>query len=91
MSSELGLPQSRIAAIGDSSGDFDMLNVAGEPIFVGTSTAQCAGSWRHMPNANISEIAEYLIERWQLKPNERTHAVGRGQSRAADTNARNSS
>ena len=71
LSSELGLPQSRIAAIGDSSGDFDMLNVAGEPIFVGANTAQCAGSWKHMPNANISEIAEYLIERWQLKPNKR--------------------
>ena len=71
LSSELGLPQSRTATVGDSSGDFDMLNVAGEPIFVGTSTAQCAESWKHMPNANILEIAEYLIERWQLKPNKR--------------------
>lgn len=67
LSTELGLPRSRIAAIGDSSGDFDMLDVAGEPIFVGASTAQCAGSWKHMPNADISEIAEYLVEKWQLR------------------------
>lgn len=65
LSYQLGLPQSRVAAVGDSSGDFDMLDVAGESIFVGPSTAQCAGSWKHMPNANISEIAEYLMERWQ--------------------------
>ncbi|MCP4334861.1 MAG: HAD-IB family phosphatase [Gammaproteobacteria bacterium] len=70
LSSELGLPQSRIAVIGDSSGDFDMLKVAGEPVFVGTGIEQCVESWKHMPNANISEIAEYLIERWQLKPNQ---------------------
>jgi HAD superfamily phosphoserine phosphatase-like hydrolase len=64
LSSQLEIPLTRIAAIGDSSGDFDMLNIAGEAIFVGSSAQQCSKNWLHLPNANIVEIAKYLIEKW---------------------------
>jgi len=63
---EYGLDQSRTAAVGDSSGDIDMLNEAGEAIFVGASTAE--KSWKHMPDANITTVANYLIAKWQLTP-----------------------
>ncbi len=67
LSSQLEIPLTRIAAIGDSSGDFDMLNIAGEAIFVGSSAQQCSNNWLHLPNANIVEIAKYLIEKWHLE------------------------
>ena len=67
LSSQLEIPLTRIAAIGDSSGDFDMLNLAGEAIFVGGSALQCSDNWLHIPNANIVEIAKYLIDKWYLE------------------------
>lgn len=72
LSSQLQIPLERIAAVGDSSGDFDMLNIAGAPIFVGQSTEQCADRWLHLPNANLLGIAEYLIDQWDLAPNNLT-------------------
>jgi len=69
LSSQLKIPFTRIAAVGDSSGDFDMLNIAGEAIFVGSSAQQCSKNWLHLPNANIVDIAECLIKKWHLKPN----------------------
>jgi phosphoserine phosphatase len=64
----LKVPVERSAAVGDSAGDYNMLDVVGTPIFVGLE-APPQGSWRHMPAANIEHIARHLIEAWSLQPN----------------------
>ncbi len=69
LASRLGIPLERVAAVGDSSGDYDMLQLAGIPIFVGEDNQPNQHDWLCLPNANISEIAEHLIKVWCLKPN----------------------
>lgn len=68
LSAQLNIPLARIAAVGDSSGDFDMLEIAGMPIYVGTSSQQHQNDWLCLPNANIMDIAQHLIKEWNLKP-----------------------
>jgi len=68
LSAQLNIPLARTAAVGDSSGDFDMLKIVGVPVYVGVSTQQCQEGWLHLPNADITDIARILIERWDLKP-----------------------
>ncbi len=84
LSSQLKIPFARIAAVGDSSGDFDMLKIAGEAIFVGSSAQQCSRNWLHLPNANIVDIAEYLIKKWNIKPNKNMQLNQQIATRFAD-------
>jgi phosphoserine phosphatase len=64
LASQLNVPSARTAAVGDSTGDFDMLEVVGVPIFVGPELPQSQVSWHHMPAANIEHVAKYLIDSW---------------------------
>jgi HAD superfamily phosphoserine phosphatase-like hydrolase len=68
LSTQLDIPLNRIAGVGDSVGDFDMLNTVGEAIFVGGSRDESEKGWLHMPNANIVDMAQHLISKWSLKP-----------------------
>lgn len=68
LSAQLNIPLARIAAVGDSSGDFDMLEIAGIPIYVGTSFQKHQNDWLHLPNANIMDIAQHLVNEWRLEP-----------------------
>jgi phosphoserine phosphatase len=55
-----GIPMSRVAAVGDSSGDYPMLTAACHGIFVGTEEPALPDV-AHMPNAAIDQIAEYVL------------------------------
>jgi HAD superfamily phosphoserine phosphatase-like hydrolase len=63
----LKVPAERTAAVGDSTGDYDMLGVVGTPIFVG-ATPPLQAQWRHMPAADIEHVCRHLIETWSLQP-----------------------
>ena len=73
LSSQLDIPRERIAAVGDSPGDYDMFEAAGIPIFVGATYPPNQPGWLCLPNANILDIAEHLIEIWRLKPDNQSH------------------
>ena len=51
---------SHAAAVGDTSGDFDMLKLAGLGIFVGASRPDIPGVL-HMPAADIRDVARAII------------------------------
>lgn len=63
LSSRLRVPERRIAAIGDSSGDVAMLEAAALRFFVGPR-APCGLKCSHMPSANILELARIILAEW---------------------------
>ncbi len=60
LAAELGIRHENIATIGDSSGDFDMLEAAGLGIFVGAETPDLDGVI-HMPGADIRDVSETIL------------------------------
>jgi HAD superfamily phosphoserine phosphatase-like hydrolase len=61
----LGVPLERTAAVGDSAGDYAMLDIVGMPIFVGAELPPSRSGWRHYPAANIEHVARYLVDSWK--------------------------
>jgi HAD superfamily phosphoserine phosphatase-like hydrolase len=61
----LHVPLHRIAGIGDSAGDVEMLRAVGTPIFVGQTLPLTLQGVTHFPNADMRTIAHWLIARWQ--------------------------
>lgn len=59
----LGIPKDRIAAVGDSAGDTEMLSAASLRFFVGANPPSGL-SCVHLPAADIREIAGSIIENW---------------------------
>jgi phosphoserine phosphatase len=59
----LGLPVERVAAVGDSRGDLAMLRAAGIPVFVGRSLPEEITGVRHLPDADILDVARHIIAR----------------------------
>ena len=54
--------RSRIAAVGDTSGDVPMLSVVGLPIFVGGERpAELLTRAVHLPHADIRDVAEVIL------------------------------
>ena len=68
LTTRMGVSPQRTAAIGDSAGDYEMLGVAGIPIFVGVESPPVESDWLHWPAANIEHVARHLIEAWALQP-----------------------
>jgi len=64
LASELGIPLNRIAAVGDSSGDVDMLHVAALRFFVGAKLPAEVERVVHIPGAGIREIADRILREW---------------------------
>lgn len=60
MVARLGILTSEVAAVGDSSGDYDMLSVAGLPIFVGVEPP-AVSSVTHLPNADIANVSKLIL------------------------------
>lgn len=60
MASTLGIQTANVAAVGDSLGDYDMLRVAGLPIFVGSAHPGLPNV-THMPTADIQRVAETIL------------------------------
>lgn len=63
---QYNIPSMRIAAIGDSSGDYDMLSAAHLGFFVGKDAPSNAKSVIHLPNADIQTIVDHILTAWQL-------------------------
>jgi phosphoserine phosphatase len=61
---KLGLPKSRIAAVGDTVNDIPMLRAAGLPIFLGKTPPSRFNRLIHMPDARIDHIARYITARF---------------------------
>ncbi len=59
-----GIAQHRVAAVGDSGGDSEMLRVAGMRFFVGAHPIPAVASIIHMPAADLRDVAEGIIHEW---------------------------
>ena len=58
-----GLSRDRMAAVGDSKGDVEMLNVAGVRVCVGAERLP-VHDVIHMPDADLRRVAELILGRW---------------------------
>jgi HAD superfamily phosphoserine phosphatase-like hydrolase len=63
----LRIPASRMAAIGDSGGDIEMLQAVRHPVFVGTTLPSGLPGVTHLPGADIATVAHWIIERLRLE------------------------
>lgn len=66
LASDLGVEDSRIAAVGDSAGDMDLLKVSALRFFVGSQPPDSLPGVIHLPAADIRAIAEQIIHEWQV-------------------------
>lgn len=62
LAARLSIPLERTAAVGDSSGDYEMLRAAGTSIFVGSELPPVQQDWLHWPAANIEHLARHVVE-----------------------------
>ena len=62
--SELRVSAGRVAAVGDSSSDADLLSVASLPFFVGAGPPPPLPALEHRPSGDIASIAREILERW---------------------------
>lgn len=62
--SELQLPASRVAAVGDSSSDHDLLSAAALSFYVGAGPAPAIPGIRYRPDGSIHSIAREVISSW---------------------------
>lgn len=68
LSKELGVPQERTAAVGDSLNDTSLLNAASLRFFVGEGRLPSVPDVRCRPNADILEIAREVVACWNAGP-----------------------
>lgn len=64
LAGELGIPGNRIAAVGDSPGDIDMLQIAALRFFVGRRPPLDVEGVIHIPDADIRAIADRILREW---------------------------
>ena len=64
LSAKLQVPRDRVAAIGDSCGDFEMLKEADLRIFVGKTAPTDITSLTHLPDADLRTVADHLLHEW---------------------------
>ena len=69
LSTRLGVPRDRTAAVGDSAGDLPMLRAVGVPVFVGAELPSASEGWLHYPAADIQAVASHVVSVWSLSPN----------------------
>ena len=62
--SVLGVPRTRVAAVGDSGSDTDLLAAAGLPVFVGRGAAPPLRGLLHRPEGDIEQIAREILAHW---------------------------
>lgn len=65
----LRVPFVRTAAVGDSTGDLQMLGAVGVPVFVGRDLPSAQQGWLHFPEADLEAVARHLVGIWKLSPN----------------------
>ena len=59
-----GIVSSRVTAIGDSSGDIEMLREASLRFFLGASPPAGIEEIIHLPNGDIGTVAERILSEW---------------------------
>jgi HAD superfamily phosphoserine phosphatase-like hydrolase len=59
----LRIPASRVAAVGDSGGDVEMLQAVRHPVFIGATLPSGLPGVTHLPGADIATVAQWIIER----------------------------
>jgi len=64
VSSELGVPGTRVAAVGDSSSDTELLSAASLRFLVGLGSAPSLAAVHHRPAGNIEAIAREVLVSW---------------------------
>jgi phosphoserine phosphatase len=62
--SELALPPARVAAVGDSPGDSDLLAAAGLRFFVGHGAPPRLPGVVHRRAGDVEQIAREVLARW---------------------------
>jgi phosphoserine phosphatase len=60
----LRIPVSRVAAVGDSGGDVEMLHAVGHPVFVGAVRPGGLADVTHLPGADIVTVAQCIIQKF---------------------------
>jgi HAD superfamily phosphoserine phosphatase-like hydrolase len=63
----LRIPASRMAAIGDSGGNVEMLQAVRHPVFVGATLPSALPGVTHLPGADIATVAHWIVERLRLE------------------------
>lgn len=58
------VPFQRVAAIGDSRGDIEMLNEARLQFFVGRTLPYQSDAFIHLPQADLRLVAERILQEW---------------------------
>lgn len=58
-----GIPRDRVAAVGDSLGDVEMLREASLRFFVGKEAPELE-SVHHLPDADLTLVADRILEEW---------------------------
>jgi len=64
VSSELGVASARVAAVGDSNSDADLLEAASLRFFVGSGPTPSLSAVKHRPGGNIEAIAHEVLASW---------------------------
>jgi len=64
LASKSGVPSHRIAAIGDSRGDIEMLKEARLPFFMGTTVPFESDELIHLPQADLRVVAARILQEW---------------------------
>jgi HAD superfamily phosphoserine phosphatase-like hydrolase len=60
----LQIPASRVAAVGDSGGDVEMLRAVRVPLFVGATRPRGLPEVTHLPGADIVTVAQCIIQKF---------------------------
>jgi phosphoserine phosphatase len=64
VSSQVGVPAGRVAAVGDSGSDVELLAAASLRFFVGLGPVPRLASLRHRPGGDIEAIAREILDLW---------------------------
>lgn len=64
VASELLVPAERVAAVGDSRGDVDLLRAASLRVFVGLALPTELANVQHYPHESIEVVAKRIVDAW---------------------------
>ena len=65
---ELRIPKRLMAAVGDSSGDIELLTTSGHAFYVGRDLPTEIDGCIHLPNASILIVCEHILKRFGIEP-----------------------
>lgn len=68
LTSDLAVPKARVASVGDSAGDADLLRAATLRFFVGRQLPNDVAEVIHMPDADVRDIAHRILAAWSETP-----------------------